>query len=265
MPAVERDLVLDVGNSRTKLGLFEHGRLVAQAVVPLGDLHAVKAFIGERPLLGIALGSTAAADDGFVRALGDLAPVLVVTGTTPAPIHSAYASPLSLGADRLANAVAAVQRFPGRPVLVFDLGTCITYDLCLADGSYVGGGISPGLRMRARAMNAYSARLPLVDPADAPVLLGADTGSSLAAGIHFGILGELEGLIRRVGQQVADLGVVLTGGDALRFVRGLESGIFALPHLTLEGYHALLAHHRTPGGRSGPDASGGRHGPGAAG
>ncbi len=265
MPVLERDLILDVGNTRTKLGLFEHGRLVAQGAVNNGDLAAVSTFIAGRDLVGIALGSTAAADEGLVRTLGGLAPVLVVTGATPAPIRSTYATPLTLGADRLANAVAAVRRFPGRPVLVFDLGTCITFDLCHADGTYVGGGISPGMHMRARALNAYSARLPLISPAHHPALLGADTEASLAAGIHFGILGELEGLIRRVGQQVADLAVVLTGGDALRFVRGLESGIFALPQLTLEGYHALLQHHRTYGGRPGPVAADPVDGTGTAG
>lgn len=265
MPAVEMDLVLDVGNSRTKLGLFQQDRLVTRGSTANGDMAAVRAFVADRVLRGIALGSTAAPDEGFVHALGVLAPVLVITGTTPAPVRSRYATPLTLGADRLANVVAAVRRFPGRPVLVLDLGTCVTYDLCQADGTYQGGGISPGMHMRARAMNAYSARLPLIEPVGSPALLGTDTEASLAAGIHFGMLGELEGLIRRVGQQVADLAVVLTGGDALRFVRGLESGIFALPQLTLEGYHALLAHNRTLGGYPAPAGAGPVDGPGPAG
>ena len=116
---------------------------------------------------------------------------------------------------------------------------------CEANGTYSGGAISPGMRMRAKAMNAYSARLPLVDPAPAPALVGTTTETSLEAGIHFGILGELEGTIRRYRTDRPDLAVVLTGGDAVRFSRALESGIFALPFLTLEGYHALLVHHRS--------------------
>ncbi len=257
--------MLDVGNSRTKMGLFQGGRQVAAGVGGNGDMAAVRAFTQDQEVVAVAMGSTAAPDPGFQQALEAIAPVLVIHGATPAPIHSAYGSPLTLGADRLANAVAAVQHFPGRPVLVFDLGTCLTYDLCLADGTYVGGGISPGLRMRAQAMNTYSARLPLVDPMERPEQLGTSTEASLAAGMYYGMLGELEGHIRRLAQQHAPLAVVLTGGDALRFVRGLESGIFALPYLTLEGYHALLEHHRTLGHAPAAVAPGPVDGPRAAG
>lgn len=265
MPVVGLDLVLDVGNTRTKLALFQGDRLVKHGPMGNHDRTGLAAFIGGVRLQGIGLGSTATPDPAFVDHLGTWAPTVVLTGTSPSPLRNAYGTPNSLGADRLANAVAAVRRFPGRPVLVVDLGTCLTYDLCLADGTYSGGGISPGLRMRAQAMHAYSARLPLVEPAERPPLIGTTTETSLAAGIHFGMLGELEGYIRRMRNEHKDLVVVLTGGDALRFVRGLESGIFALPILTLEGYHALLVHHRSLGSASSPGAPHAVDGPGATG
>lgn len=265
MPVVDLDLVLDVGNTRTKLALFQGDRLVKHGPMATHDRAALAAFIGDARLQGIGLGSTAAPDTAFVEHLGTWAPTTVLTGSSPSPLLNAYGTQHSLGADRLANAVGAVRRFPGRPVLVFDLGTCLTYDLCLADGTYCGGGISPGLHMRAQAMHAYSARLPLVELPERPTLIGTTTEDSLAAGIHFGMLGELEGYIRRMRNEHDDLVVVLTGGDALRFVRGLESGIFALPLLTLEGYHALLVHHRSLGGALGPAAAHAVDGPGTAG
>ncbi|MBX2971531.1 MAG: type III pantothenate kinase [Flavobacteriales bacterium] len=259
------DLVLDVGNTRTKLGLFPGGKLLEHGHIANGDLVALRAFVAGRRVDAIVTGSTAAADARFMEALGTIAPTVTITGASPSPLRNAYGTQHTLGADRLANAVGALCRFPGRAVLAIDLGTCLTYDLCLPDGTYAGGGISPGLRMRAQAMHTYSARLPLVEPGERPALVGTTTEESLAAGIHYGILGELEGHVRRFRNEHAHLAVVLTGGDALRFVRGLESGIFALPHLTLEGYHALLQHHRTLHRAAGAAGSGAIGGTGAAG
>lgn len=257
------DLVLDVGNTRTKMALVKTSGVVRQGLAPNGDVAAVRFFLDGVVPEAIALGSVALPDQNYVQQLQTVAPVLVIDGTAPSPLKNMYATLNTLGADRLANVVAAVHRFPGRPVLVIDPGTCITYDLCEADGTYVGGAISPGLRMRAAAMNAHSAGLPLVDPPIRPATQGNTTESSLAAGIHHGIRGEMEGFIRSYGKERPGLCVILTGGDAVRFARALESGIFALPFLTLEGYHALLNHHRALHGDHYPAAAldGGGAGP----
>lgn len=246
------DLVLDVGNTRMKLGLFAGDDLVAQATAPHGDMDAVTALLAGRSPLRIAVGSVAAADEPLVRALEAIAPVRVLNGASPAPLRNAYGTPLTLGVDRLANAVAAMRLFPERPALAIDLGTCVTYDLVDATGTYRGGAISPGLRMRARALHAYSARLPEVEPAEDAPLLGMDTVGSLAAGTHHALRLELEGFIAAYRQQCPGLAVVLTGGDALRFARALKSGIFAHPSLTLLGLHALLHHDPDSGGAAIP-------------
>jgi type III pantothenate kinase len=255
MPEAINDLVLDVGNTRTKWALFTNEGVSAHGHVPTGNKQALLALLEGRSVTSIAWGSVARPDPGLLAALRSKAPVLVLSGASPSPLGNAYATPMSLGADRLANAVAAVRRFPGRPVLVIDAGTCITYDVCGSDGCYAGGAIAPGMRMRSKAMHAYSARLPEVDPPPSPDLIGTTTEASLAAGIHFGIVGEIEGFVRRVGKERPGLAVLITGGDGVRFIRAMESGIFALPLLTLEGYHALLVHHRAlHGGTLGPDA-----------
>lgn len=265
MPALNVDLVLDVGNTRTKAALYQGETVLDRAVLSTGDMDAVGRFLGGRTIGHIAFGSTAAPDESYIQRLGAMAPLVLLTGASPSPLGISYGTPHSLGADRLANAVAVLRRFPGRAALAVDLGTCITYDLVGADGVYRGGAISPGLHMRARAMHAYSARLPLVEPPEAPALVGTTTETSLAAGIHFGILGELQGYVRQLRKEADDLAVVLTGGDAPRFVRGMESGIFALPLLTLEGYHALLQHHLTSGHTGPAPGPVGGHGPGPTG
>lgn len=207
-----------------------------------GNSLALEGFLaGDRPDR-IALGSVAAPDPSWEEHLRSLAATFPITGSSKAPVRSAYATPLTLGVDRLANAVGAMGMFPGRPVLAIDLGTCITYDLITSDGAYRGGAISPGLVMRSRAMNAHSARLPLVDPPADTALMGSDTATSLASGVHHGIVHEMEGYIGRLAHQYPGIAVVLTGGDGLRFARALKSGIFAHPFLTLEGLHAILLH-----------------------
>lgn len=239
---MSRHLVLDIGNSRTKAGLFRDRRLLRTASVPNEDVQALRSFLSADAVDHIACGSVAAEAPAFVQALQTLAPLTLLRGDSPAPITNAYASPLTLGVDRLANAVAAWSLFPGRAVLAVDLGTCITYDLVSRYGAFIGGIISPGFSMRAKAMHAFSARLPEVEAPEGTPLMGTTTDECLSSGTHHGVRLELRAVIAELGQQHPDLAVVLTGGDAPRFARALENGIFAHPFLTLLGLHALLVH-----------------------
>ncbi len=236
------DLVLDTGNSRTKVALFHGVSLMGRTAFTNGSTTALDRFLGDVKPLRIAIGSVAAEDVGFVKHLQKLAPLLHITGGSYTPLRSQYTTPLALGVDRLANAVAANALFPGRSVIAVDLGTCITYDLVDAQATYLGGAITPGLRMRAAAMNQYSARLPDVVPAEDPDPLGNSTNASLQAGIHHGVLGELKEFIRTYAYHGPDPAVVLTGGDAPRFARAMKTGIFAHPFLTLEGLRIILHH-----------------------
>jgi type III pantothenate kinase len=238
------DLLLDEGNTRTKLGLYVQGKAVRTGTMRNGNIPALDGFLQGRRPSAVAMASVATPDEDLMAHLRVLAPLLLLEGTTEAPVKLRYGTPATLGADRLANAAGAHRVFPGRTVLVIDPGTCITYDLVEADGSYTGGAISPGMQMRSRAMNAYSARLPLVEPGEAPPLLGGSTLASLASGVHHGVVGEMEHYIGQLGRVRPGMAVVLTGGDAMRFANALKSGIFAHPLLTLEGLYAILDHHR---------------------
>lgn len=239
------ELVLDVGNSRMKMGLFRGGRLVRTALATVNDDGAVRAFLGTDGAEQCVVGSVAAGNEGFLAAVGKLAPVRLITGNTPTFLLNRYTTPGTLGVDRLANAVGAAKCFPGRPVLAIDAGTCVTYDLVDERKTFLGGVITPGLYMRGKAMHAYSARLPEVEPGEDPPLPGTDTHSSLAAGMHHGMVLEMGGFISHFRRGHSGLAVVITGGDAVRAARALKSNIFAHPALTLVGLHAI-AHHRTP-------------------
>lgn len=258
-------LVLDVGNSRTKAAMFRSGRMDRWGTFANGDLQALQAWLAGSVPEAAVVGSVAAPDEALRDRLLGMAPLLEVNGTTPSPLRSAYGSPITLGADRLANAVGGAVLFPARPVLVIDLGTCITCDLVGSDGTYLGGTISPGMQMRARAMHDHSARLPLVVPEEDPPMPGIDTRGSMAAGIHHGIVGELRWCIELLGYQRPGMAVVLTGGDAPRYARGLKSGIFAHPFLTLIGLYAILVHHLALHPVGAGDRAGDAAGPGTAG
>jgi type III pantothenate kinase len=253
------DLVLDMGNSRTKAALIQQGLVKRTLVLDNGDVQALTRWLdGTRPGR-IALGSVAAGDKALARQLAAIAPVHLITSEGGSPLRTAYTSMNTLGVDRAANALAAHHLFPGRATLAVDMGTCITYDLVDADGTYLGGAIAPGVRMRAAAMHAYSARLPLVDIVPGTPHIGVDTEGSLQSGLYHGVRHELAGMVRAYAKFFPDVAVVITGGDAPGFASAVELGIFADPLLTIKGLHAILLHQDSAGNPAGavPHPSGG--------
>ncbi|MCB0794033.1 MAG: type III pantothenate kinase [Flavobacteriales bacterium] len=234
------DLIIDVGNTRCKVAVFKQNRLVAHEIVDDRVQASVEQICQREQVRAIGLGSVGYLEDAVVVGLGRFSRLVLLSGGSPSPLRSEYTTMGSLGVDRLANAIAAHKLFPGRATLAVDIGTCITYDLTDGGGTYRGGAISPGPELRAKVMHTHSASLPLVGIPDRAPLIGTSTQESLAAGVFHGTVGELSGIIAAHRQQEGDLGVVLTGGGALPYVRALKSGIFADPFLTLRGLHALL-------------------------
>lgn len=236
------ELVIDIGNTRMKMVLVTQGRPGKPQGAPTGDLAAVRAYCGQRKPERIIVGSVAQEALAFISRLEEWAPVVVIKADGPSPVRSRYASPDSLGVDRLANVVAAAKLFPHRAVVVIDLGTCITYDLLDEHAVYHGGAITPGLAMRAKAMHDHSARLPLVDHTRPAELPGRDTTESLVVGVQHGSALEMAGFIAEFRKKHPRLLVVLTGGDAVWAAGNLKNGIFVHPSLTLIGLYEL-AHH----------------------
>jgi type III pantothenate kinase len=161
------------------------------------------------------------------------------------PLANAYATPATLGADRLAAAVGAAGLWPGRAVLVVDAGTALKLDLVTADGTYHGGSIAPGLAMRLRALHEFTGRLPLL-PLPAPhatvALVGGSTEGSLLSGVVNGTVAELNGLLAQYCAQHQALVVLLTGGDAAFLAPRLVGRIFVVPELVLLGLYRILAY-----------------------
>ena len=242
-----RTLALDIGNTAVKAGCFDGSTLREMATsLSAGQ---VRDLVRRWQPKHVIVASVAEAAVVAVEDFRDLVPgeILVFNpGTTAVPLRNAYATPHTLGADRLAAAVGAAGLRPGQATLIVDAGTALKMDLVTADGTYHGGSISPGLNMRLRALHTFTGRLPLLAlPApDATIpLVGDSTTGSLLSGVVNGAVAEIRGFIAQYQQRCPGLGVLLTGGDAAFLAARLPARIFVVPELVLLGLNRILAYH----------------------
>lgn len=238
------NLVLDNGNSNIKAGLFEKGELLFSGVYNCDSLADLLQVISSNPVKASILSSVANLPDPLREILSAHGKLLILSEKTSVPISNNYKTPQTLGADRLANAVAATEVFKNSDVLVIDAGTCLKFDFIDKESTYHGGAISPGLFMRYKALNHYTSRLPLLEPVENPLLIGNDTNSSIQSGIINGMTAEINELISEYSTRYPGLRCILTGGDAHFFLNKLKTYIFAAPSLTLQGLDTILRYNQ---------------------
>ena len=238
------NLVIDWGNSSVKTGWFDGDTLLSTGhfTDPDGLLAAMSDPTTIPPDHVLVSSTSRSAAD--IRAGFGALPVQVLDAQLPVPIGNAYETPATLGTDRLAAAVGATVRFPGRDCLVLDLGTCLTADWVDAGGTFRGGLIGPGLHMRFRAMHTLTARLPLVEAlppgADWPALTAGNTREAMRSGVLNGLVFELDGLIGAYREKQPELAVLVCGGDGPLLASRLKAPIFAVPELVLIGLNRIL-------------------------
>ncbi|MBO0359745.1 type III pantothenate kinase [Hymenobacter sp. BT186] len=242
-----RTLALDIGNTAVKYGCFEDSELLEADSVNTPD--ELLAVVRRLKLQHAIVASVIVATDAWLVALQLAVPGLVLefkAATTPLPIQNTYATPHTLGADRLAAAVGAAWQRPNQDTLIVDAGTAIKCDLVEGGHTFRGGSIAPGLRLRFQALHTFTGRLPLVElPANLEAtipLTGDSTQTAIQSGVLNGAAAEVNGLIDRYREQFPELGVVLAGGDAAFFQPRLKGPIFAIPELVLLGLHRILAY-----------------------
>lgn len=240
------NLVVDAGNTQVKLGVFRGTRLEHVERCEVGAFkEALTQTFSRFPGIGHAiLASVGAPDKTMTDLIRVFCPVQVVSPLLRTPYRNTYATTQTLGADRMALASAAFFKYPNTNTLVIDAGSCITYDFLNDYGEYLGGAISPGLRMRYKALNSFTARLPLLEPSEPPELIGNATESSMHIGVVYGLSAEIDGMIDRYKSRYPTLTVILTGGDAQFLSKRLKNTIFALPNFLLEGLNQLLEYNK---------------------
>lgn len=233
--------VVDAGNTRVKVVDFENDEIVGHQQIAMEDLDKIKLVLSAKKLTTSILSSVL--DKEKLKWVSNiLEPNVVLSNQTPLPISiDAYETPNTLGADRIANAVAAHYYSNTDHALVIDIGTCIKFDLVLKD-KYQGGSIAPGYAMRLKAMHEFTGALPLLELEDVTPLIGRTTKQAMLSGVINGIQAEIEGFIANYTQQYQPLTIFLTGGDHKRFDKELKNSIFADDNLTIKGLHIILKH-----------------------
>ncbi len=238
-------LLFDIGNTHTHIGLANNRGVVKQADISTlawlggGAAALVKKFAGRHPIEGAILCSVVPRVTPLVRktvrATWKLE-VLELNAQTVRGVGVDYPRPASIGADRLANAVAARRRF-GAPVVVVDFGTAVTFDVVNGRGDYVGGIIAPGLAAMTSYLHEKTALLPKIKIRDIETAIGKSTEQAMLIGAVHGYRGLVRELIRELKRELRakKLPVVATGGYAQLIASKLPEISAVEPDLTLEG------------------------------
>lgn len=236
------NLLIDQGNTLCKVACFDSsGNLVFNSVFETLTQESLQTLFHDfKPENGI-LSTVKAFEPTLTGWLKSKLQTFVELGPdTPLPIRNGYGTPHTLGFDRLAAAVGAWSLQPGKPLLIIDMGTAVTYDFVSADGVFTGGNIAPGLRTRLKALHHYTGKLPLVEPDIDFDLLGNTTETAIRSGVMQGLLFEMTGYVNALKQQYPDLFAFLTGGDLIYFDGKLKNGIFVDENLVLTGLNRIL-------------------------
>jgi type III pantothenate kinase len=236
------NLVIDIGNSLTKLAVFDQNRLVDSVQLEDFDQEIILRLKKQYPELDKAILSSVTKHDSTLFQLlqKEFSYFLELSTTTPVPIKNNYRSKATLGLDRLAAAVGATGLFPEKDLLIIDAGTAITYDIVDKKKGFMGGNISPGLKTRFRALHQFTGRLPLLTPTDNWPDIGTTTEEAIQSGVLTGILSEVESVIDKMKSKWPELTIIVTGGDAEFFDKKLKSSIFVKFQITLLGLNRIL-------------------------
>ena len=241
------NLVVDLGNTFAKIAVFQNYRVLETFKVPKGEKNKkIEKIFQQYSKIEFSILSSVLKDDNSIKKILQKHSILYyLDSNLKLPFNNRYASPQTLGKDRIALAAAAVNDYSGKNCLVIDAGTCVTYDVINDKSEYLGGGISPGLQMRFNAVHKFTEKLPLIkSDSNHLKLVGDSTEEGLKSGIYFGFAAEIDGMISQYKSEFKDLTVILTGGDLLFLSKRLKNSIFANSNFLLEGLNHILEYNK---------------------
>jgi type III pantothenate kinase len=235
-------LIVDIGNTRIKTVVFEKEKNTE--VVMFETSQQFIEFVKTRKLQNLSTIISSVRSESSTNSLVKVFKnAILLNFKTKIPIINSYASPQTLGNDRLANVIFANNEFPNENNLVIDIGTCMKFDFINKEKEYIGGSISLGFSMRYKALHNLTDNLPLLDNETTNQLIGIDTKSSMVSGVYNGMLAELKHFIYEYEKNYSKVNVFLTGGDLSYFENkelSQKNSIFVDPLLTLKGLKVIL-------------------------
>jgi len=237
------NLVIDVGNTRIKIAVFNglellHNEIFTSEYFLKSTLNIIEKYQCENAIIS-SVGNQKKLEIQKIKAKINL---VELNSETKVPFKNNYSTPKTLGVDRIALMSSVIENFPNKNVLVIDAGTCITYDF-INDGScYLGGAISPGIKMRYKSLSYFTEKLPLLEYNGQDILIGNSTEACIHSGVINGVINEIDSTINSYKEKNRLLTVVLTGGDVKFLSNKLKNGIFANPNFLLEGLNTILTY-----------------------
>lgn len=237
------NLIIDAGNTIIKLRVLMQKEIVSTENCKDWDsaLNSIKLLQKNFKISACILSNVRESNALFENYITKNFKTIFFSHTNKLPVIINYKSLETLGKDRLAAVCGASELFPNKNSLIIDAGTAITYDI-LKDGKiYEGGNISPGIKIRFKALNTFTKKLPLIDiDAEDNNLFGQNTEQAIRYGVQNGILHEVKGVIEDFKLKYSDLNIIFTGGDSFFFEKLLNFRIFAEPNLTTLGLNKIL-------------------------
>ena len=230
-------ILLDAGNTHLKVAHVLNDEIFEVDRIPHEDTSQLETYFQELKHIPKALASVLSTKQTTTIVL-IVENCRVLNRNSKLPISLDYNTPDTLGFDRICNAAALSFLSNAKNSISIDLGTCIKFDF-VQDKTYIGGSISPGIGLRYKSLNDYTANLPLLGEHDSTPLIGKSTTSSIHSGVINGIQAELKGMIQRYEQEFNDLTFFVTGGDAQYFDFVGKNNIFANENLTLLGLYEI--------------------------
>lgn len=233
-------LTIDIGNTKAKYAVFRDDEIVE-----------INYFNPEKNDLKSIIEKYHSINKGIISSVGgkveeclrqlESLEMTVLSSATKLPFSLSYADKTKIGADRLALVAAAYAEKPHQNSLIVDVGTCITYDILTSDDRHLGGPISPGMKLRFKAMHEHTALLPLCEPSkDDPKLICEDTEECLISGVQLGVLHEIKEFIERYRLIFNDLNIFISGGDNIFLENKLKNCIFANSNFMFNGLKLIL-------------------------
>jgi type III pantothenate kinase len=232
-------LCFDFGNTRLKCAVFSDGKFSEEILLDNANEETIQSIIQKYKPEKSILSSVINHNPAIESLLQQATHFHKLNHLSKIPVTTPVGKPDTIGADRLALVVAAVNIFPEKNNLVIGLGSAITYNFINKKHEFLGGGISPGMEMRFKALHTFTAKLPLVKPEWNFPLVGYDTKTNILSGVIIGMAKEIDGTIDAYAEKYNNFNVLLSGGDIHYFADRLKNKIFADPYLIYKGLYAI--------------------------
>lgn len=239
-------LTVDVGNTRIKSAVFEQDRMMEYFICSNENFFQKTNSILELypKIETIVISSVGNFDENDFFDFEKRVKVYFIKREINFPFHNLYETPATLGIDRMVLATGATLQFPKKNRLIIDAGTCITYDFVNENDNYLGGAISPGIRLRYESLHNYTAKLPLLNKQIPKNIIGNSTSESIHSGVINSVAFEIDGYIDHIKSQNANFIIILTGGDTDFLAMRLKNTIFANSNFLLESLNQTFQYNQ---------------------